>query len=78
MPKTPVHKNTDLQLGKYNVRLPWKVFAMKAEAITVRVKKTPDGNFRLGVTPLDSRHHSGSCLSVNDVHFVISQNSVVS
>lgn len=78
MPKTPVHKNANFQSRQYNVRFSWQVPAMKSEAVTMCMQKSPDSQFRFGVLSPDSGHHSGSRDAVNYIHFVLSQNSVVS
>lgn len=78
MPKTSVHKNADFQSRQYNVRFSWQVPAMKSEAVTMCMQKPPDSQFRFGVFSLDPGHHSGSGGAVNYIHFVLSQNSVVS
>jgi hypothetical protein len=78
MPKTPVHKNADFQSRQYNVRFSWQVPAMKSEAVTMCMQKPSDSQFRFGVFSLDPGHHSGSRRAVNYIHFVLSQNSVVS
>jgi hypothetical protein len=78
MPKTSMYKNTNFMSRQYNVRLPRQILAMKSETVTVGMKKAPDNQLRFRVFSLDTGHHSGSCGAVNDVHFVFSQNSVVS
>jgi hypothetical protein len=78
MPKTTLYKNAGSKSGQYNIRLAWQICAMKAKTIAMRVQKFSDGKLRLGVLAFNSAHHAGSCSSVDDVHFVISQSSVVS
>lgn len=78
MPKTPMYKNTDPESRQYNIRFSRHVFAMKSEPIAMGVQKAPDCHFRLGAFPFDASHHAGSCGAVDDIHFVLPQNSVVS
>lgn len=78
MPKTPMYKNTDPESRQYNIRFSRQVFAMKSEPIAMGVQKAPDCHFRLGAFPFDASHHAGSCGAVDDIHFVLPQNSVVS
>jgi len=51
---------------------------MKPKAVAICMQKAPDSQLGFGVFALYARHHAGSCGSVNDIHFVFSQNSVVS
>lgn len=78
MPKTSVHENADFQSRQDNIRFSRQVSAMKSEAVTLGMQKAPHSQLRFGVLSPDTGHHSRSCGAVNYIHFVFSQNSVVS
>lgn len=71
-------ENAGSQLGQYNIRFSWEIRAMDPETVAMKVQKLPDNHFRIGVLTFDAAHHARSCGAVDDVHFVISQNRVVS
>jgi hypothetical protein len=78
VPETAMDKYTGPKLGQYNVGISSKVLPMNAEAVAMSVQKFPDDQFWIGILASDTAHHAGSRGGVDDVHFVISQNSVVS
>ena len=67
MPEASMHEDRDTVSGKNQVRTTWKAPVVKSKTQPCRMQVSPDPKLRKGVLAADARHHSGSCLTVDDI-----------
>jgi hypothetical protein len=67
MPKAAMDKNDSSVLREHDVRASRQALAMEPEAEATTVQKRANYNFRPGVFPSDTRHHSAAGQSIDNV-----------
>ena len=67
MPEASVHENHDMSGRENQVRTTRKTTVMKPKAQSCGMEVAADPKLRARVLAANARHHSGSCLAVDDV-----------